>query len=53
MTVKKAKKVIELCTDVYKRGFESDEKTYINKDYVLSILDMVKDCDSELQTKYH
>lgn len=41
MTIKEAIKIIELCTDSVKRGSLSEEKTYISKDYVISILDMV------------
>jgi len=47
MTIKEAKKIIEMCTDVIKRGYNSEEKSYINKDYVISVLEMVDDNNSE------
>ena len=42
MNIEEAKKVIEMCADAVKKGDGEDAKIYVNKEYVLSILDMVE-----------
>ena len=42
MTIEEAKKIIEMCADAVKKGDGEDAKIYVNKEYVLSILDMVE-----------
>lgn len=42
MTITEAKKIIEMCVDAVKKGDGDDAKIYVNKEYVLSILDMVE-----------
>lgn len=41
MTITEAKKIIELCADAVKKTDGEDAKVYVNKEYVLQILDMV------------
>ena len=42
MTIEEAKKIINMCADAVKKGDGEDAKIYVNKEYVLSILDMVE-----------
>lgn len=42
MTISEAKKIIEMCADAVKKGDGDDAKIYVNKEYVLQILDMVE-----------
>ena len=42
MTIEEAKKIIDMCVDAVKKGDGEDAKIYVNKEYVLSILDMVE-----------
>lgn len=42
MTITEAKKIIEMCADAVKKGDGDEAKIYVNKEYVLSILDMVE-----------
>lgn len=42
MTVLEAKKIIEMCADAVKKTDGDDTKIYVNKEYVLQILDMVE-----------
>ena len=42
MTIEEAKKIIDMCADAVKKGDGEDAKIYVNKEYVLSILDMVE-----------
>ena len=42
MTITEAKKIIEMCADAVKKGDGDDAKIYVNKEYVLQILDMVE-----------
>lgn len=41
MTISEAKKIIEMCADAVKKGDGEEAKVYVNKEYVLQILDMV------------
>ena len=43
MTITEAKKIIEMCADAVKKGDGEEAKIYVNKEYVMSILDMVDD----------
>ena len=43
MTILEAKKIIELCVDAVKKTDGEDAKVYVNKEYVLQILDMVEE----------
>lgn len=43
MTITEAKKIIELCADAVKKTDGEDAKVYVNKEYVLQILDMVEE----------
>jgi hypothetical protein len=49
MTITEAKKIIEMCADAVKKGDGDDAKIYVNKEYVLSILDMVESVPSGFQ----
>lgn len=46
MTISEAKKIIEMCADAVKKGDGDDAKIYVNKEYVLQILDMVESNNS-------
>lgn len=48
MTITEAKKIIEMCADAVKKGDGDDAKIYVNKEYVLQILDMVEPYTSTL-----
>ena len=43
MTITEAKKIIEMCADAVRKTDGDDAKIYVNKEYVLSILDMVEE----------
>lgn len=43
MTITEAKKIIDMCIDAVKKTDGDDVKIYVNKEYVLSILDMVEE----------
>ena len=49
MTISEAKKIIEMCADAVKKGDGDDAKIYVNKEYVLQILDMVEAVPSGFQ----
>ena len=49
MTITEAKKIIEMCADAVKKGDGDDAKIYVNKEYVLQILDMVESVPSGFQ----
>ena len=49
MTITEAKKIIEMCADAVKKGDGDDAKIYVNKEYVLQILDMVEAVPSGFQ----
>ena len=44
MTIKEAIKVIDMCADAVKNN--ANDKIYVNKEYVLSILEMVDEADN-------
>ena len=46
MTITEAKKIIEMCADAIKKD---NDKIYVNKEYVLQILDMVETVPSGFQ----
>lgn len=49
MTIEEAKKIIEMCADAVKKTDGDDAKIYVNKEYVLSVLDMVETAPSGFQ----
>ena len=50
MTITEAKKIIEMCADAVKKGDGDDAKIYVNKEYVLQILDMVESSNGGITT---
>jgi len=42
MTITEAKKIIEMCVDAVTKTIGEETKVYVNKDYILQILDMVE-----------
>lgn len=50
MTITEAKKIIEMCADAVKKGDGEDAKIYVNKEYVLQILDMVESTNDGITT---
>lgn len=50
MTINEAVKVIEMCTDTVKR-IGDDNRIYINRDYVISVLNMVNNIEKEPDNK--
>lgn len=50
MTIEEAKKIIEMCADAVKKGDGDDAKIYVNKEYVLQILDMVESSNGGITT---
>lgn len=46
MTITEAKKIIELCADAVTKTTGEETKVYVNKEYILQILDMVEQVPS-------